>query len=207
MAIFNFWEENHSLKTPEITLALLNSFCYASFLQMNQHPFRRDTTIWITAEVFQKPDSPQPTPVNPGEPTFFVRVELQNASTSPLTFQFAEGAFVNSKGQGLRSKSKRGTDAAEFEIQPGEGLKLNFETYNYTEQILQDAKLAPPLSFELSLYSGEKIIQGPWAAVLPPLESLPLFYDPPGFSSQDEQSPQGFQLELLPPETTKTFLN
>jgi len=145
----------------------------ATVMSTSSHP--GNAALRIKAEVFRKDWSPNP--MQPGNPAYLVRVEIRNPGEGLSIFQAAKGGFLNARKQGLRVNQTAGK-AGQFEVPPGESLRLDFETNGYTPDLLRDARVAGPLRFELVLLREERIFQGPWEGELPPLETLPAFADP-----------------------------
>lgn len=134
-----------------------------------------NAALRIEAEVFRKDWSPNP--MQPGNPAYLVRVEIHNPGEESSIFQAAKGGFLNARKQGLHVNRMAGK-AGQFEVPPGESLRLDFETNGYTPDLLRDARVAGPLRFELVLLREERVFQGPWEGELPALETLPAFADP-----------------------------
>jgi hypothetical protein len=101
----------------------------------------------------------------PSQEAYVIQGYLRNDTTSPLTFEVLDGVFWASERSGgsMRVSVFKGTPET---IQPGQREYFSFSTQGKSDSLV-DAAGTGDILFVLALYGANKVVAGPFIALLP----------------------------------------
>ena len=119
---------------------------------------------------------------------YHVDVTARNVGERQLDFDKIEAYFFTEEGKSLRTVKHRydeekGTDGDSYKtgeniltsLAPGAVEELEFSTNGYTFKLLREAS-GKPLKFSIIFYRDDKVVAGPYFAVLPlHIQALPQY--------------------------------